>query len=159
MDEVTMITVKSAPPPPPPPPPPQKAVVIKSVTRAEIERFWRKKRMIEEDHLSAAIKASARIRARKLTEEDYRRFLESLESDGEKGEDGDGDGDGDKDDVKMEQRVGIKDWWTKSKYAYLNQPSVQSMDPSSKRRSTYIPNSCLHTATDPPKPFSCLGVF
>ncbi|KAK1305189.1 hypothetical protein QJS10_CPB11g02054 [Acorus calamus] len=156
MDEVTMITVKSAPPPPPPPPSPlTKAVVIKSVTRAEIERFWRKKRMIEEDHLSAAIKAAARIRARKLTEEDYRRFLESLESDGDKGEDGDGD----KDDVEMELRVGIKDWWTKSKYAYLNQPSVQSMDPSWKRRSTYIPNSCLHTATDPPKPFSCLGVF
>ncbi|XP_022765768.1 uncharacterized protein LOC111310545 [Durio zibethinus] len=30
-----------------------------------------------------------------------------------------------------EIRVGIKDWWTKSKYAYLNQPAVESMgDPS-----------------------------
>lgn len=55
-----------------------------------------------------------------------------------------------------EIRVGIKDWWTKSKYAYLNQPAIKSMDPS-KRTSTYIPN-CLHYKPTPLYPTS-LGVF
>lgn len=36
------------------------------VTRDEIARFWRRKKIEEEDHLLAAIKAAARIRARRL---------------------------------------------------------------------------------------------
>lgn len=68
----------SPPSPPPPPPPPQPstpwatprprkaAATVKSVTRDEIDTFWRRKRMEEEDHLLAAQKAAARIRAKAL---------------------------------------------------------------------------------------------
>jgi len=58
--------------PPPPPPLPKFRVISKprgeeSVTKREIAKFWRQKRIVEEDHLLAAIKAAARLRARNLT--------------------------------------------------------------------------------------------
>lgn len=61
----------NSPPLPPPLPPlpqlfPAKPVKVKSVTRDEIARFWRRKKIEEEDHLLAAMKAAARIRARRL---------------------------------------------------------------------------------------------
>lgn len=69
-----------SPPSPPPPPPPhprpstpwatprprKAAAMVRSVTRDEIDMFWRRKRMEEEDHLLAAQKAAARIRAKAL---------------------------------------------------------------------------------------------
>lgn len=59
-------------PPPPPPPLPKFRVISKpraeeSVTKREIAKFWMQKRIVEEDHLLAAIKAAARLRARNLT--------------------------------------------------------------------------------------------
>lgn len=60
----------SSPPPPPPPLPrflAKKSSVVESVTKREIARFWTQKRINEEEHLLAAIKAAARIRARKLS--------------------------------------------------------------------------------------------
>ncbi|MED6114384.1 hypothetical protein PIB30_079723 [Stylosanthes scabra] len=136
-------TKRVVPRPPPPPPLPKfrgftRPRAEKSVTNREIARFWRQKRIEEEDHLLAAIKAAARLRARNLSEEDYLSFELSLRDDS------------DEDDTKKEifkgkdkeVRVGIKDWWTKSKYAYLNQPAIDSMDPAAKKRisSTYVPN-------------------
>lgn len=65
----------SPPLPPPPPPLPRfcvaakpaaKAMVTESVTNREIAKFWRQKQMEEEDHLLAALKAAARVRAQKL---------------------------------------------------------------------------------------------
>jgi len=56
--------------PPPPPPLPNffsKPKAEESVTNREIAKFWRQKRIQEEDHLLAAIKAAARLRARNLT--------------------------------------------------------------------------------------------
>lgn len=50
---------KCPPTPPPPPPRPRWS----SYTRREIEKFWRKKRLEEEEHFLAAIKAAARLRA------------------------------------------------------------------------------------------------
>lgn len=63
---------KVVPRPPPPPPLPKfhefsRPRVEESVTKREIARFWRQKRIEEEDHLLAAIKAAARLRARNLT--------------------------------------------------------------------------------------------
>ncbi|KAK9285390.1 hypothetical protein L1049_024582 [Liquidambar formosana] len=110
--------------------------------------------MEEEDHLLAALKAAARIRARNLTEDDYKRFEEFLKDQDDK------TGtttDNKKDENNKELRVGKKDWWTKSKYAYLNQPAIDSMDPPKKRTSTYIPDFCSYKPT-PPQPTS-LGVF
>lgn len=53
------------------PPPPPRFLVKKtnpeSVTKQEISEFWRQKRTKEEEHLLAAIKSAARIRARNLS--------------------------------------------------------------------------------------------
>ncbi|XP_020217402.1 uncharacterized protein LOC109800895 [Cajanus cajan] len=136
-----------------------------SVTNREIAKFWRQKRIEEEDHLLAAIKAAARLRARTLTEQEYQRFEFSLMIDHTYDET-------EKETVKRivgtnvycktvamdkEVRVGIKDWWTKSKYAYLNEPAIDSMDSAKKRSSKYIPN-CLSYK---PKALyaSAIGVF
>ncbi|KAI3960669.1 hypothetical protein MKX01_003843 [Papaver californicum] len=142
-------TWMSAPPPPPPPPPLPRyyywgrpASSTWSATNEEIAGFWRQKKINEEEHFLAAIKAAARIRARNLNEEDYRKFEESLneeehdegnkmKEDNNKMEDG---------SVNKEIRVGIKDWWTKSKYAYLNQPAEESMK-KTKKTTTYVPNN------------------
>ncbi|XP_015963572.1 uncharacterized protein LOC107487443 [Arachis duranensis] len=152
-DVVGSRTKRVVPRPPPPPPLPKfrgftRPRVEESVTNREIARFWRQKRIEEEDHLLAAIKAAARLRARNLSEEDYLNFELSLRDESD-------EGDTKKKMVKgvavpndcrkqgkdKEVRVGIKDWWTKSKYAYLNQPAIDSMDPSKKRiSSTYVPN-------------------
>lgn len=47
--------------------------------------------------------------------------------------------------------------WTKSKYAYLNQPALDSMDPPKKRASTYVPN-CLSYQPKALYP-TAIGVF
>ncbi|KAL4186611.1 hypothetical protein AMTRI_Chr09g34800 [Amborella trichopoda] len=98
-----------------------KSTVGVSITRAEIERFWRRKRMLEEEHLMAAMKAAARIKARTLMEEEYKHFEESLDS---------------MINNNPKQVVGIKDWWTRSRFAYLNQPPLQYMDPP---KNSYVP--------------------
>lgn len=48
-----------------------KKMITKSITKLEIERYWKNKHIEEEDHLFAAIKAAARIRARNLTVSTY----------------------------------------------------------------------------------------
>ncbi|CAN8257759.1 unnamed protein product [Cochlearia groenlandica] len=99
-----------------------------NITNKQIKKFWRQKQIIEEEHLFAAIKAAARVRARNLSDVDYKSFEESL----------------DMDDSETEDHKGSKDWWTKSKYAYLNQPALGSADDSlkkkKKRLSSYVPN-------------------
>ncbi|KAK3224407.1 hypothetical protein Dsin_011432 [Dipteronia sinensis] len=149
----------AAMPPPPPPPPPlprfwAKKTATESVTNQEIARFWRQKRIDEEDHLLAAIKAAARIRARNLSEEDYKYFEESLEN---IDDDVEKNNNTEQDNLNNEVRVGIKDWWTKGKYAYLNQPAINSMDTPKKRTSTYTP-SCISYKPVSLYPAS-LGVF
>ena len=76
MNRAKSLPLLPLPLPPPPPPEMTKtavrprragAVLVKSVTRDEIDRYWRMKRMDEEEHLLAALKAAARIRARALT--------------------------------------------------------------------------------------------
>ncbi|KAJ0096952.1 hypothetical protein Patl1_29177 [Pistacia atlantica] len=156
-------TKQAVPPPPPPPPLPTGRfwkTVTESITKQEIARFWRQKRIDEEDHLLAAIKAAARIRARNFSEEDYKQFVESLKDD----EDNDASERNlpsttisKQDKIINEVRVGIKDWWTKSKYAYLNQPAIESTDPPKKRTSTYVPNCFTYKPV--PVYFSSLGVF
>ncbi|KAK8673322.1 hypothetical protein V6N13_111668 [Hibiscus sabdariffa] len=149
---------KQAIPPPPPPPPPRKTSAD-SVTNREIAEFWRQKHAEQEDHFLAAIKAAARKRARNLSEEDYKSFEESLSNEeydtkqNTTAPTNNSTGNGQNNEV----RVGIKDWWTKSKYAYLNQPAVESTDSRRRRASTYIPNF-LNYKPAPLYPTS-LGVF
>lgn len=127
-----------------------------SLTKQEIAKYWKQKRKTEEEHFLDAIKAAARIRARNLSAEDYRHFVYSLKVD--------------EDDMESEmvpkniseisenmkeKRVGIKDWWTKSKYAYLNQPALKSME---RHGSTYIPQLYCYK-TPPPPVTSTFGIF
>ncbi|KAJ6929760.1 hypothetical protein NC652_013596 [Populus alba x Populus x berolinensis] len=155
------ITQSIPPPPPPLPPLPRfwvRKKVTESVTKQEIAKFWRKKLTEEEDHFLAAIKAAARIRARNLSEDGYKQFEESLkDDDGAKENDTTSLNSG-KDTRNNEVRVGIKDWWTKSKYAYLNQPAIKSKDPPNRRSSSYTPNYFSFKPTTPLYPTS-LGVF
>lgn len=68
------ITQATPPPPPPPLPLPRfwiKKTITESVTNQEIAKFWRQKRIDEEDHLLAAIKAAARMRARNFSVRSY----------------------------------------------------------------------------------------
>ncbi|KAL9238425.1 hypothetical protein vseg_012848 [Gypsophila vaccaria] len=98
------MNLSSLPPPPPPLQQQPPRGTWSSHTRREIERFWRTKRLVEEDHLLHALKAAARPKAIHLSKEECRLFLKTLE-----------------DEVSNQEiRVNIKDWWTKSKYAYLN---------------------------------------
>ncbi|RRT50172.1 hypothetical protein B296_00051910 [Ensete ventricosum] len=66
------ISRKKASAPPPPPPPlwtpsaARRPIKVRSSTRDEIDRYWRMRRMIEEDHLLFAQKAAARIRTMAL---------------------------------------------------------------------------------------------
>ncbi|WCJ32726.1 hypothetical protein M5689_014131 [Euphorbia peplus] len=149
-EKETMTATKQSVPPPPPPPPPLPSGV--SVTNQEIAKFWRKKRIQEEDHLLAAIKAAARLRACNLTEEDYKKFEESLKDD-------DNVTDTKTDDYNKEVRVGIKDWWTKSKYAYLNEPAVETKDPHKRKASNYVPNCFSYKPTALYPTSLGLGVF
>ncbi|XP_059642882.1 uncharacterized protein LOC132284771 [Cornus florida] len=153
----TSVKLKQTTQPPPPPPLPKTLVPV-SFTNQEIAKFWRQKRVDEEDHLLAAIKAAARIRASKLTEDDYKRFEAWLKEDDESK---DNNANANKsirpDENNEELHVGIKDWWTKSKYAYLNQPAIQSMDKPKRRTSTYIPNFCNYKPS--PMPTTSFGVF
>ncbi|KAK9690706.1 hypothetical protein RND81_09G148500 [Saponaria officinalis] len=95
-------------PPSPPRQPPR--ATWSSHTRREIERFWRMKRLVEQDHLLHALQAASHPKAIHLSKEDYRLILDSLEEIKIMEEDV----------SNRDLHVGVKDWWTKSKYAYLN---------------------------------------
>ncbi|CAN6481628.1 unnamed protein product [Victoria cruziana] len=125
------------------------------VTKEEIAKYWRRKKMEEEEHLFSAVKAAARIKSRTLTEEEYHRFEESLESEvGEK----EGEANKGNECSSKEIRLGIKDWWTRSWYAYLNQPAVQSADGARFSKSSYIVHN-LRCYTPLPSRNTPLGVF
>ncbi|KAL0439028.1 UNVERIFIED_CONTAM: hypothetical protein Slati_2385800 [Sesamum latifolium] len=88
-----------------------KSLVAPSVTQQQIADYWRQRRMIEEDHLSAAIKAAARIRAQNLSENDYLQFEASLEDDENMENENKNNGKAsNRKDENEEIRVGIKDW-------------------------------------------------
>jgi len=70
-ESVAEVVPRSLVPPPPPLPKFSKPKPEESVTNREIAKFWRRKRIEEEDHLLAAIKAAARLRARTLTVINY----------------------------------------------------------------------------------------
>ncbi|CAI9111001.1 OLC1v1011132C1 [Oldenlandia corymbosa var. corymbosa] len=166
--ETSKLKKGSIPPPPPPLPPfPKKSAkpVLEqpsnaSVTVQEIAGYWRQKHKVEEDHLLAAIRAAARIRARILWENDYLQLEESSKDDDDHTENDKGAKVSNQKDQNAEEiRVGIKDWWTKSKYAYLNQPAVKSMDKPSRRASSYKPQFHCYKTTVPAATTTTFGIF
>ncbi|KAG6497869.1 hypothetical protein ZIOFF_045775 [Zingiber officinale] len=148
--------------------PQTKRPAVRSITVEEINQYWRMKRMIQEDHLLAAEKAVAKIRAKSLKassplltfshhmmkinkEEDYRKFEESLE---ETLDEAKGEGKTQANhNGEMETWIRFRDWWTKSKYSYLNQPATESMGQNATTKhptSTYIPQyTCFANYSSP----------
>ncbi|KAL2505857.1 hypothetical protein Adt_21478 [Abeliophyllum distichum] len=106
--------------------------MLKSVTKQEIASYWKQRRAVEEEHLSAAIKAAARIRAQNLSEHDYRQFEYSLKENDEIEKEKNSRGKDDNEDIW----VRTKDWWKKSEYSYLNQPTSNLVDSPRRRYST-----------------------
>ncbi|KAH7663294.1 hypothetical protein IHE45_14G044200 [Dioscorea alata] len=133
----------------------------KSITLHQIHEFWQRKRFEEEEHLVAAQKSAARIRASSLTEREYKMFEERLIM--SFGDEDEKDEDADAHDYK-DLPAGIKDWWTKSKYAYLNQPAIKYMEKNALPRRTtsgYTPQDiCCYFSTKKDQQFiiSSLGV-
>ncbi|RCV34931.1 hypothetical protein SEVIR_7G209600v4 [Setaria viridis] len=117
------------------------AVPVYSITRAEIDEFWRRKEVEEEERRLAADKEAARIKAKALKMEDYVLFEQMIREILEEGNTGGGATMGPAAAGSTEARIiGIKHWWTRSAYAYLNAPAL-SMDENggSKHAITYIP--------------------
>ncbi|XP_051193398.1 uncharacterized protein [Lolium perenne] len=118
---------------------------VQSITRAEIDHFWRRKKLEEEEHQLADEKEAARIRVRTLKQEEYVLFEQNIkgiiEGNSEKTMDGEITNNCDEDARNIQMRIGIKDWWRKSSCAYLNEPAVTSMDGNSapKDTATYNP--------------------
>ncbi|KAL5214659.1 hypothetical protein ABZP36_003811 [Zizania latifolia] len=117
------------------------AVPVYSITRAEIEEFWRRKEMEEEEQRLTDNKEAARIKAKKLMIEDYVLFeqmIREILEEGYKGDrawmERDTTTNGAVATNSTEGRIGIKHWWRKSTHAYLNEPAVTSMDENDIRK-------------------------
>uniref|UniRef100_A0A0D9W857 Uncharacterized protein n=1 Tax=Leersia perrieri TaxID=77586 RepID=A0A0D9W857_9ORYZ len=128
--------------------PKKMAVPVYSITRAEIEEFWRRKEMAEEEQRLTSEKEAARIKAKTLMIEDYELFeqmIREILEEGRKGDRSRTDRDittnGGAASKSTEARIGIRDWWKKSTYAYLNEPAMTSMDENGRRKRAikYIP--------------------
>ncbi|CAN6268879.1 unnamed protein product [Urochloa humidicola] len=116
-------------------------VPVYSITRAEIDEFWRRKEVEAEEHRLSAEKEAARINAKMLKMEDYALFEQMIREILDEGNTGDGATMVPAAANSTEARsIGIKHWWTRSAYAYLNAPAL-SMDKNggSKRVITYAP--------------------
>ncbi|KAF8656438.1 hypothetical protein HU200_060711 [Digitaria exilis] len=131
------------------------AVPVYSITRAEIDEFWRRKEVEAEERRLAAEKEAARIKAKTLKMEDYALFEQMIREILKEGTIGDGATMGADAPGGTEARIiGIKHWWTRSAYAYLNTPAL-SMDKNggSKRAITYVPQErCIMFCSSTPSP-------
>ncbi|OEL13275.1 hypothetical protein BAE44_0025707 [Dichanthelium oligosanthes] len=129
------------------------AVPVYSITRAEIGEFWRRKEVEAEERRLAAEKEAARIKAKTLKMEDYELFEQMIREILEEGNTGDGATIVPVAAGGTEARIiGIKHWWTRSAYAYLNAPAL-SMDENgrSKRATTYVPQErCIMFCSSTP---------
>uniref|UniRef100_A0ACD5YXC7 Uncharacterized protein n=1 Tax=Avena sativa TaxID=4498 RepID=A0ACD5YXC7_AVESA len=117
---------------------------VQSITRAEIDNFWRRKKLEEEEHRLAHEKAAARIKVRSLKQEEYMLFEQrikgTVEDNFEKTMEGEVTNISEEDSRNIQIRTGIKDWWRKSSCAYLNEPAATAIDDSRPSKdTTYIP--------------------
>ncbi|OIV96333.1 hypothetical protein TanjilG_09760 [Lupinus angustifolius] len=91
----------------------------RSLTKEEINAFWRTKKEIEEEHLRAVSKLSENIQVSKYKEiEKFHKssttvplasIKESLDMDV---------------NTSLEQLIKKNGWWTKSSWAFLNEPPI-----------------------------------
>ncbi|XP_062226428.1 uncharacterized protein LOC133924754 isoform X1 [Phragmites australis] len=126
------------------------AVPVYSITRADIDEFWRRKEVEAEERRLAAEKEAARIKAKELKVEDYVLFEQMIREILKDGNEGDGAKMMGRDITRnsrtvaaaassTEARIGIKHWWKRSAHAYLNAPAL-SMDENGRSRHaiTYV---------------------
>ncbi|KAM0846282.1 hypothetical protein ACQ4PT_055771 [Festuca glaucescens] len=132
-----------------------------SITRKEIDGFWRRKETEEEERRFATEKEAARTKAKTLKVEDYMLFEQMIRDILEEGNEGDKARKmerGIKKNRWTEARVGIKHWWKRSTYAYLNEPAVTtSMDENgrSKHATAYTPQErCVKVCSLIPATFA-----
>ncbi|KAE9609412.1 hypothetical protein Lal_00020251 [Lupinus albus] len=90
----------------------------RSLTKEEINAFWRTKKEIEEEHLRAVSKLSETIQVNRYMEfENFHKsstvplasIKESLDMDV---------------NTSLEQLIKKNGWWTKSSWAFLNEPPI-----------------------------------
>ncbi|KAH7331947.1 hypothetical protein KP509_20G059700 [Ceratopteris richardii] len=94
-------------------------VISTSPTVSQIEEFWRKRKISEQDHLEAAANAATDAQpspkegtimgspTSDIISTDLSRSVSSVT------------------DEDLEASSSFKDWWTKSNWAYLNEPAVK----------------------------------
>ncbi|XBH79360.1 hypothetical protein VPH35_105357 [Triticum aestivum] len=124
---------------------------VQSITRAEIDRFWRRKKLEEEERRLDDEKEAARIKLKTLKAKDYMLFVQRI--DGiidEKAETSEMMEEGEI-ARNIEIQIGIKHWWRKSSCAYLNEPAVASVDDNSswKANTGYIPQKIQFRCSQP----------
>ncbi|TKY57703.1 hypothetical protein E2542_SST14755 [Spatholobus suberectus] len=91
----------------------------RSLTKDEIDAYWKSKKKIEEEHLKAISNLSETVQANKYTEPEKKfqksmtmpvtRVRDYLNMDF---------------DTSLEQLIKKNGWWTKSSWAFLNEPPV-----------------------------------
>ncbi|KAM3226036.1 hypothetical protein ACQJBY_058620 [Aegilops geniculata] len=137
---------------------------VQSITRAEIDRFWRRKKLEEEDRRLDDEKEAARIKAKSLKQEEYMLFEQRIN--GIIGEKAETDEMMEEGEIarNIEMQIGIKHWWRKSSCAYLNEPAVASIDDNKswKKNTGYIPQK-IHFRCSPPAVYqmnvTAFGIF
>jgi hypothetical protein len=102
-----------------------------SLTKQAIESFWETKRVIEE--LCALAEWALAEKQGKLLLMQTSETEEEIEN---------------KPEEQETISFGIKDWWTKSSYAFLNQPPLMTMDGVPKYRfsAQYLQGNIVKTA-------------
>ncbi|CAM0944672.1 unnamed protein product [Alopecurus aequalis] len=140
----------------------------RSITQAEINHFWRRKKLEEEEHQLAHERMAARNKVKTLKQEEYMLFEQRIkgitDEEIEKTMEEEITVNSKEDARNIQIRIGIKDWWKKSSSAYLNEPAVTSMDGNNAPKDTtkYIPQNmhfrCCSRAPDQIN-VTALGIF
>ncbi|XP_061356436.1 uncharacterized protein LOC133300865 [Gastrolobium bilobum] len=91
----------------------------RSLTKEEISAFWRAKKEIEEEHLKAVSKVSETIQTSKceVSNKLHKSSMVHLARTKEESK-------GMEVDASLEHLIKKNDWWTKSSWAFLNEPPV-----------------------------------
>ncbi|KAH7387891.1 hypothetical protein KP509_16G047200 [Ceratopteris richardii] len=93
-----------------------------SFTKGEIDAFWNKQKLSEQAHFEAALR---------LAEEIQHTEVETIKDDDNKSVDVSDDSISSSSSVvdeELERSNSFKDWWTKSNWAFLNEPAIQRME-------------------------------
>ncbi|KAK7383023.1 hypothetical protein VNO78_28688 [Psophocarpus tetragonolobus] len=103
----------------------------RSLTKDEIDSYWKSKKKIEEEHLRAISNSSETLQAKKNTEPE-KKLQKSITMPVTRGQDY-----SNKDiDTSLEQLIKKNGWWRKSSWAFLNEPPVNE-SASNKYASQY----------------------